>query len=111
MLREGRVVITVRYTADREPSPEQWAWHADVGGQRVEAERCEPERPEVYVVVTADSEDPVFAFAREADAAAFAATYGALDATDYGATPVIGPELAAEMIAEREEPTALEQSA
>ena len=111
MLRESRVVLTVRYTADREPSPELWAWHADVGGQRVAAERCEAERAAVHVVVTADSEDPVFAFARAEDAAAFAATYGALDATDYGETPVIGPELAAEMIAERQEPTELEQSA
>lgn len=55
----------------------------------------------VYVVVTADSLDPVFAFERQEDAEAFAATFGDLEATDYGETPIIGAETAAEMITAR----------
>ena len=111
MLRERRVTITVRYTDEREPMPELWPWRAEVNNQRIEAERCEAASSEVFVVVTEDSEDPVYAFAREDDAEAFSATYGELGATNYGATPVIGPEVAAEMVAERRGETELESAA
>jgi hypothetical protein len=54
----------------------------------------------VYIVHNGDPEDPIFAFEREEDAKRFHVTYGG-DATYFGETPIITPDTAAEMIADR----------